>query len=725
MTNKNKPMRAVASLLAFALLHASFSPAAWSQVVTIGSLSSPVGGAAASSVNSVTQSNSLVPSMALSGASLTNTLSAPSFVPSVSPLAPAKSNSAVGVVPQIGPSVALPSALNSFQASVPSVEGPAAVAAVSVAPALTPSLVPAAKSSDKAVSGTVASAKAPALETGTRTLSAASKAASIIAGVRAFFGGKSAETVPSKDAAATPVALGGTNLSAAHGSDLSPADADGGLHDKADAGKNEPPAPPSTPSPNTPEDGGGKSWFGLGKSAVFFIGALVVAQIGVEALGAAMPALVQKTFGDFTVVAQLGIFASIASIVGRQLGPMAVTKWGLRKVYLVGTATRIVSISVLCALLATAHMTLPLMMAFYCLNGLIGGVTMTAEASIPPALMGSSQARIEKFWTWEQTLLEIIGVTGPIVTGAIVTSMGFLPALIAFPATFAIALAILFFTLRIPQKVEAMRLADLQKKQADPKSAGVKNAFGQFFHRIAEGAKLVWHNPLLKTSFIAYTVYMMLNPFLYSMMAPAFGIRLVGADHMAAVYGLLTGLYSFGGLLGGFLMIREQKKLDKAKKGGMTDAQEQEALRGSMLKWMKWGVAGLLAILTLAFPIAPLGTFLTLPGFLSWAGALTLPALALIPFGVAQVIATVKLRSFFQAKVPEGRMPEAMGFFGSASLLVSTIGLLALKYLFKGVAGFTPFWIIAGLMIPLGIYYLYLTRTLAKESAPAAPPTTK
>ena len=53
----------------------------------------------------------------------------------------------------------------------------------------------------------------------------------------------------------------------------------------------------------------------------------------------------------------------------------------------------------------------------------------------------------------------------------------------------------------------------------------------------------------------------------------------------------------------------------------MTDAQESEALRQSMLKWMKWGVVGLLAILTLAFPIAPLGTFIALPGFLSWAGA--------------------------------------------------------------------------------------------------------
>jgi hypothetical protein len=705
MKTPSRLSRVVASVLAFALIHASFGSQAWAQVVSVGAVSAPVGGSAAAAVNFSASANAFTPALSLSNAGLTGALSAPAVAP-----AP--------VLPAIAPafSAAIPAA-PSVEAGRPSTLVPAAL----VPAALTPAAAAVAAAKDEAPKTPVVSAAAPetspvTLQAGPRTGRVASRAAAIISGVRAFFGGKSAESVPAAPDAAA--ALVTAPLSAPHVSDLTPAQ---DAAPEAAGAKSEPPAPPSAPNGGDEH----KGWFGLGRSAVFFIGALVVAQIGVESLGAAMPALVQKTFGDFTVVAQLGIFASIASIVGRQLGPMAVTKWGLRKVYLAGTATRIVSISILCALLATAHMTLPLMMAFYCLNGLIGGVTQTAESSIPPALMGSDQAKIEKFWTWEQTLLEIIGVSGPIVTGAIVVSMGFLPALIAFPATFAIALAILFFTLRIPAKVEAMRLADLAKKQADPKAGGVKNAFGQFFHRIAEGAKLVWHNPLLRTSFVAFTVYMMLNPFLYSMIAPAFGIRLVGADHMAAVYGLLTGLYSLGGLLGGFLMIREQKKMTAAKTKGMTDAQESEALRQSMLKWMKWGVVGLLAILTLAFPIAPLGTFLALPGFLSWAGALTLPAVALIPFGIAQVIATVKLKSYFQSKVPEGRMPEAMGFFGSASLVVSTVGLLALKYLFKGVAGFTPFWIIAALMIPLGIYYLYLTRSLDKASAPPAAPTEK
>ena len=48
----------------------------------------------------------------------------------------------------------------------------------------------------------------------------------------------------------------------------------------------------------------------------------------------------------------------------------------------------------------------------------------------------------------------------------------------------------------------------------------------------------------------------------------------------------------------------------------------------------------------------------------------------------------------------------------------STAGLLALKYLFKEMAGFAPFTCIALALIPLAAYYLYLTKHLGKVSAP-------
>ncbi len=528
-----------------------------------------------------------------------------------------------------------------------------------------------------------------------------------------------------QDAGALPGAVDASSLRSTRNPDKPAATLTPNVPTQTAAEKDGQPPAPSTQAA-ADEKVGGKPWFGLGKSAVMFIGALLVGQIGVEALGASMPALVQKTFGDFTVVAQLGIFASIAGIIGRTLGPMAVTKFGLKKTYIAATITRLVSITALCALLATGHMTLPLMMVFYSINGLLQGVALTAETSIPPALVGQNPAALERFWTWEQTLLETIGVTGPIATGAVVASFGFLPALIAFPVSFAVAIAILALTLKIPQKVEAMRLADLQKKTVQGKKMTLGSVFKEFFRKIGHGAQIVWKDPVLRTSFLGFTVYMMINPFLYSMLAPAYGMRLVGIAHpelSAGIYGTMTGLYSLGGLLGGLLMMLEQKKIKALKDGKngktpITDAQENEILRKSMLRWMLWGTAGLAAIATLAVPLPALGTLVALPSLLSWAGSLTLPALALIPFGIAQVVSYLKLRSFFQSKVPEQEMADAMGFFGSASLAASTAGLLALKYLFQGMAGFTPFTYIALAMIPLAAYYLYLCKHLGKVSAP-------
>ncbi|MBI3298316.1 MAG: hypothetical protein HYZ75_09145 [Elusimicrobia bacterium] len=497
--------------------------------------------------------------------------------------------------------------------------------------------------------------------------------------------------------------------------------------DPADAAAPTPSAAPA-PAPVAPQAG----WFGLGKVAMMFIAALVVAQVGVEALGSAMPTLVQTTFGDFTAVAQLAIFSSVASIIGRQFGPMVVRRFGLKTSYLSASALRLVSISTLAALLATGNMTLPLMMAFYSLNGLLSGISLTAMESIAAAVAGKDQARIERFWAWEQTILEIVGIAGPIATGAIVASFGFLPALIAFPVTMAISLAIVLTTLKLP-KLEPEAL-----EKGAAQSATTKGFWGKVFY----GAQLVWGTPVLRYSFLGFTAFMMLNPFLYTMLGPAYGIALLGPENAQAatsVIGWLTGLFSLGGLLGGFMMMWEQKRTaaakaerraeHEAKSGKLSDEAwaelarpwENEVLRKSMLRWMLWGTVGLAGIAAMALPVPMLGTFLQLPAALSWLGSLTLPALTLIPFGLAQVVAVLKLRSYFQSQVPDPakNMPDAMGFFGSASLAVTTSGLLALKWLFQSFTGLTPFVYIAAALLPLAAVYLFLRWRLDHLSKPS------
>ena len=207
------------------------------------------------------------------------------------------------------------------------------------------------------------------------------------------------------------------------------------------------------------------------------------------------------------------------------------------------------------------------------------------------------------------------------------------------------------------------------------------------------------------------------------MIGPAYALRLVGpenAELATSVAGWLTGLYSAGGLLGGLMMTRESHRIEKARESGAIDeAQEKEVLRRSLLKWMMFGTAGLAFLASMAFPLPTLAGLFALPSFLAWAGNITVPALALIPFGIAQVVATLKLQSFFQSRVPRKEdMPDAMGFLGSASLALTTLGLLGLKFLFKGLTGFTPFWVIAALLVPLAASYLLLRHRLAKHTEP-------
>lgn len=738
--------RAVAVLSCAALLQASLPLEALAHVVTrVPATAAPVGVPAAGARFIAPQAAALT----LSAPSLGLT---PTLTPSLAPEPAPKPRVPITERPGTweSPEAALSApALSPIAAAEAAPIGPVALSAASDAPVT---------GEFKAEASASVVADAPAIARG-------------FADLRRFFSTRAPESLTA--AADAPAAA-----------PLAPA----ALRPAADDGK-APPAPPAAP---TAPDESPKGGFGLGKAAVSFIIALLVAQVGVEALGNAMPVLAQQVFGDFTVVAQLAVFSSIAGIIGRQFGPLVVQKFGLRKTYLATEVLRLVSISSLLGLLVAGHMTIPLMMGFYSLNGLLGGIAVTAETSIPPALVGQDQAKLEKFWTWEQTLLEIVGVLGPIVAGLAVDAYGPGPTLIAFPAAFAGAFAILFFTLRIPQRIELLRQADLRKKQeggpnpnvvadaaslrgalktglvlgalglvamffsgapllgwlaagaalagaaawlarltkvakspdAAARATTAENVLGAFFRKIAHGAKIVWATPLLRYSFLAYTAYMLLNPLLYGMIGPAYGRFIAGPEAMGGVFGLVAGLYSAGGLLGGLLMIREQARLKRAKdSGAMNDAQESESLRKSMLKWMLWTIPTLAAFGTMAFHLPMFGAWLALPGWLSFLGPLTVPALALVPFGVAQVISMVKIRSFFQSKVPNPQdMADAMGFLGSASLAASTVAILALKFLFQNAAGNMAFLIIAGSMVPIGLAYWYITRKLDVASRPAATP---
>ena len=178
----------------------------------------------------------------------------------------------------------------------------------------------------------------------------------------------------------------------------------------------------------------------------------------------------------------------------------------------------------------------------------------------------------------------------------------------------------------------------------------------------------------------------------------------------ASLYGWIIGLFNLGGLLGVFSAMRSQRKLaDRIRERALSQEEVDKILVRSMLRWMLWATLGLAAIATFAIPLPSLGAMTALPGFLSWAGNITLPALAFIPLGFAMVLAVMKLRSFFQSRVPsQNDMPDAMGFLGVLALAFQATALFTAKFLFTNFAGYTPFIYASIGVIPIAALCLFM-----------------
>ena len=708
MKTHSRPTRIIATLLSIALVHGAVAPEAWAQVVPVGAVSAPVGGSAAAVVGGVSAAaNTPAPSFSLPTGGLAGSLSAPAMAPALTqaPFA-APAAAAVPVSP----------AAPSFRADA----APAALAPSAVSLAAAKESAP--KTGDAASSAkTPASETAPvALQSGPRTGRIASKAASIISGVRAFFGGKSVENVPAgKDAIVSG------KLSAAHASDLEPST--GG----APTLQTQPNEPPSPQQPNEPGKKG-KGWFGLGATVAALIGGMLVMQLGLEAQGAAMAQLTEDAFGDFSILAQVAIFASIGSMVGQQLAKFFSDRFGLTKTFYAAHVFRAVSLATMVVLLGTGHMALPLMFVFYAVNGMVTGIAATAQGTLQKFLLAQQGVSQQKFRTWWQLLAEIVAVPAPMVLGALVISVGAGWITAIYPATILLALMLFMMLKVIPlskaKRIESM-IADAgaaaaataaPAAPAAPKTGTwqkVKDAFKQIFNNMEEGKDFVFKNPVLKYSLGGAVIFDLMNVLIYRLITPGYGKLVAGSAGMAAVQGNLVGMFSLGGLILAAVFLLLERR-DKKKNEGKTPDELLASERSSMLRWTMLGIPALALLSVMAFnlvlPFAPV-MFMDI----NWVPSTVLAA-ALIPFGFMQVAASIKLNSYFQERLPSdsGKVQKALAFAGSAMTALSIVLMLALKPLFGDIAAFNPFPYLAAALIPLGAAVFYIQRKLANATKP-------
>ncbi|MBI3299694.1 MAG: hypothetical protein HYZ75_16125 [Elusimicrobia bacterium] len=437
-----------------------------------------------------------------------------------------------------------------------------------------------------------------------------------------------------------------------------------------------------------------RGWLGFGSVLTFFLAAMAVEQIGNETQSAGLPPLIAKVFGDVSISAEMGIWSSLADFAGAIMAPFAIRLLGLKGAFLGSAAARLLSGALVAGFLAVGHMTVPSLMAATVVGAFFYGMNYTVEKAIPAIILEQDRASLERFKAARQFVIEVVATAVPILTGLAVASWGFLPALAAFPVAAGAAMLIVALTLKIPAKAAAVLASDVHTP------AG---GLAGFWRSLTRGAVITWTRPDLRDAFWAYSFFYIMTPLLYWIVGPAYALLVAGpgAEEAATlIAGVMFGFFSLGGLGASLLIMREHRGLE-----GLDAAAKHRALGASLTRWMTWGSVSLIAIAAMALPLP------------AW-GPMTLAALALLPFGLAQVMAKLKAESYFQSQAPADAVDDATAFMEGASMLVGMAALYGAKLAFSTLTGWAPFVVLAAAMIPFAALCLWVTRRLAQRQNP-------
>lgn len=447
----------------------------------------------------------------------------------------------------------------------------------------------------------------------------------------------------------------------------------------------EPPRPPAAPR--------GKSLLGFSKPLAFFLLALVLAQVGIESQNAGLPPLIAKVFGSASVVADVGMTAAMAELAGTIAAPVIAKKLGLKGAYVWSTGLRVATGGLIAGLLAAGWLSLTGLVTLFAVDAVLLGVSLITEKSIPAVLLNQNQRKLEQFKAARQTAIEVVATIVPIATGALVAAVGFIPALVAFPVAMSLSIGLVALTLKFPGKVSGL------DGQGLPGPG--EGSLLSYFRHLRDGALEIARTPTLLFSVLAYSLVYVPISLVYWFMAPAFALHVAGAGNeaLAAAYGgTMIGLYSLGGIVAGLWTMRQQRR-----------ERDAAAMRTSMLRWTVACAFGLALFAAMAVPAGAL-----------W-GSVTLPALALFVFGIPQVIAKLKLESFFQSRAPKGKVDDATAVLESASSITIVLGLWLFGEVLAG-AGIASLPSLALVVGPVIGLLLLLTWALARASKPAVAP---
>jgi MFS family permease len=321
-------------------------------------------------------------------------------------------------------------------------------------------------------------------------------------------------------------------------------------------------------------------------------------------------------------------------------------------------------------------------------------------------------------WSKRYTNILRAGIAAAVVTGAIWS--GVIPFLAVGGILSYLSMAIGGILLTIA----GLRAWAARRTKAG-KTTGflyaVDSGLGEMLGNFTEGAGIALKTPALRTAVLAEGGFIAMNGFLYALIAPAYGLYIMGSATMApSVQAFMVGMYSLGSMLGALLMLRMNKKIEKKVEAGKASKSQEDAwMRRSTLRWMTAGALAITAFLPLVIGISAPSSFLFgITGL--WTAIIPIYA-AMLLFGVVSVVPTIKLKSLAARLTPSDSVPKVMGFIQLMSSMLIAFSVFGMSNIFdmfvdaNDVPTQTAFWVMNGVLMLVAVGLLIARFFLGRQ----------
>ncbi|MGH7846366.1 MAG: MFS transporter, partial [Candidatus Binatia bacterium] len=320
-----------------------------------------------------------------------------------------------------------------------------------------------------------------------------------------------------------------------------------------------------------------------------------------KALQVTFPLLLLNLSNSLSAVGFISALNAALDTTGTLLGGCFSHRLHPRKLLIVSTAVRSVSLGLLPVLWSSGFLTLQLATGVYLLDSLVRGVADTARNTMPLMLAGNDRIALDRLNSRYQTILELGSVAGSFLVGFMLITFGALSAHWSVAVAFGVAAMIYA---RMPKTAEsAIGERPLSSKPSLQASISV-----------------VASNPGLRLSLVGI-ILLTLYP-LKALLPVFFADSILRAPEQAA---WLTGLFGIGAVTGALLYGCFSQK-------------------HSPCFWLRLSAAG---VVFLAFGWIP-------ESFLSMAVSVFL-------FALSNVMARLAMTSTLQSQIPYGAEGHVMG----------------------------------------------------------------